>query len=112
MKSNNFEEQIDLFLSLLPPKIRDEVKLEKQAGIALYKRCKAMLDYTFKNKKIQSSVHLFKAKYPMVHETDDYQLSTICDDVVQLTTVDGDHATILNSPDLVKAVSEIVVLKQ
>ncbi|XP_063923651.1 fatty acid synthase-like [Zophobas morio] len=112
MKSNNFEEQIDLFLSLLPPKIRDEVKLEKQAGIALYKRCKAMLDYTFKNKKIQSSVHLFKAKYPMVHETDDYQLSTICDDVVQLTTVDGDHATILNSPDFVKAVSEIVVLKQ
>ncbi|KAJ3653406.1 hypothetical protein Zmor_012660 [Zophobas morio] len=108
MKSNNFEEQIDLFLSLLPPKIRDEVKLEKQAGIALYKRCKAMLDYTFKNKKIQSSVHLFKAKYPMVHETDDYQLSTICDDVVQVTTVDGDHATILNSPDFVKAVSEIV----
>ncbi|KAJ3652684.1 hypothetical protein Zmor_018627 [Zophobas morio] len=112
LKCKNFEERIDLLLSLIPLKIRNEVNLEKQACIALYNRCKAVFDYTFENKKIQSSTHLFKAKYPMVDEADDYQLSEVSDNVAQVTAIDGDHVTILKSPGLVKAVSKIVVLKQ
>ncbi|KAJ3652435.1 hypothetical protein Zmor_018399 [Zophobas morio] len=111
LKCKNFDERIELSLTLLPPETSDKHKLEKQAGLALYTRCKAILNYSFKNKKIKSAVHLFKAKYPMVDEGGDYQLSNACDNLVQVTAIDGDHVTILNSPDLVKALSEIVGLK-
>ena len=79
LKSKDFDERMDLFFSLIPPETRNKQKLEKQAGVAVYNRLKAALNYTFKNKNIKSTVHLFKAKYPMVDEEDDYQLSNVCD---------------------------------
>ncbi|KAJ3652416.1 hypothetical protein Zmor_018384 [Zophobas morio] len=111
LKCKNLEERMDLLLALLPPETSNKQKLKKQAGLALYSRCKALLNYTFKNKKVKSPVHLFKAKYSMVDEGDDYQMSKVSDDLVQVTTIDADHVTILNSPDLVKAISEIVATK-
>ncbi|XP_063924503.1 fatty acid synthase-like [Zophobas morio] len=111
LKAKDFEERIDLFLALIPPETSNKQKLEKQAGVALYHRCKAMLNYTFQNEKIKSSVHLFKAKYSMVDEEDDYQLSQISENLAQVTAIDGDHVTILKNPDLVTGVNEIVALK-
>ena len=111
LKSKDFDERMDLFFSLIPPETRNKQKLEKQAGVAVYNRLKAALNYTFKNKNIKSTVHLFKAKYPMVDEEDDYQLSKVCDNIAQVITIDGDHVSILNNPNLVKAVSKVVQLK-
>ncbi|XP_063925092.1 fatty acid synthase-like [Zophobas morio] len=111
LKCKDFEERINLFLALIPPETNNKQKLEKRAGVALYHRCKALLNYTFKNKKIKSSVHLFKAKHSMVDEEDDYQLSKISENLAEVITIDGDHVTILKNPDLVKGVNEIVVQK-
>ncbi|KAJ3652417.1 hypothetical protein Zmor_018385 [Zophobas morio] len=111
LKCKDLEERMDLLLASLPSETINKQKLEKQAAVALYMRCKAVLNYTFKNEKIKSSIHLFKAKLSMIDEEDDYQMSKICDNLAEVTTIDGDHATVLNSPDLVKAISEIVALK-
>ncbi|KAJ3652436.1 hypothetical protein Zmor_018400 [Zophobas morio] len=91
LNAKNFEERIDLVLAMIPSETSNKQKLEKQAGVAMYNRCKAVLNYSFKNKKIKSAIHLFKAKYSMVDEEDDYQLSNVGDIVVQVTTIDGDH---------------------
>ncbi|KAJ3652430.1 hypothetical protein Zmor_018395 [Zophobas morio] len=111
LKCKNLEDRMDLCLSLVPPETSNKQKIEKQAGVALYNRCKAILNYRFKNKKIKSAVHLLKAKSSMVEEGVDYQLSEVSDNLAQVTIIDGDHVTILNSPDLVKAVGDIVAPK-
>ena len=66
------------------------------------------MTYTFRNKKIKSLVHLFKAKYSVVDDDEDYQLSKICENLEEVITTDGDHVTILNNPDLIKNVNNIV----
>ncbi|KAJ3652394.1 hypothetical protein Zmor_018363 [Zophobas morio] len=111
LNSKDLEQGIDLLLALIPSQISDKFKLEKQAAITMYHRLNAIFNYTFKNKKIKSSVHLFKAKFAMVDDRPDYQLSEISENLAQVTTIDGDHVTILNNRDLVETVNEIVRLQ-
>ncbi|XP_063924717.1 fatty acid synthase-like [Zophobas morio] len=106
LNSKRLEQGINLLTSLIPSKMSN--KLEKQAAITVYKRCNAMFNYTFKNKKIISSVHLVKARLAVVGDRDDYQLSDISENLAQVITIDGDHVTILNNQDLVQAVNGII----
>ena len=108
LKAKDLEKRIDVALALIPLGISNKQKLDKQAPVTLYKRLKAMRNYTFTNKKIKSIVHLFKAKYPVIDDHHDYQLSKVCDNLAQVVTIDGDHETILNNADLVKGINNIV----
>ncbi|KAJ3652400.1 hypothetical protein Zmor_018369 [Zophobas morio] len=108
LKAKDLEKRIDVALALIPSETTNKHKLDRQAPVTLYKRLKAMMNYTFRNKKIKSFVHLFKAKFPMVDDQHDYQLSKMCDNLAQVVTIDGDHVTILNNADLVKSINNIV----
>ncbi|KAJ3652440.1 hypothetical protein Zmor_018404 [Zophobas morio] len=112
LKAKDLEQRIDVALALIPPETINKEKLEKQAPLTLYKRLQAMMNYTFRNKKIKSLVHLFKAKYPLVDDDHDYQLSKVCENLAQVVTINGDHVTILNNPELVDGVSNIVTWQQ
>jgi surfactin synthase thioesterase subunit len=98
----------DLALTLIPSEVAIRQKLEKQAMVVLYKRLKAAINYEYSHDKIQSRAYLFKAKYTIVSEEEDYQLSKVCEHSVQVVTVDGDHVTILSQPELVRGISKIV----
>ncbi|KAJ3652398.1 hypothetical protein Zmor_018367 [Zophobas morio] len=109
-KAKDLEQRIDVVLAMKPSETTSEQELEKQATITLHKRLKAVINYTFRNKKIKSLVHLFKAKYGVVDDDDDYQLSKVCENLGSVITIDGDHVTILNNPDLINGISNIVTL--
>ncbi|XP_063924636.1 fatty acid synthase-like [Zophobas morio] len=113
LKAKDLEQRIDVALDLIPQETTNKQKLDKQdkqIPVALYKRLKAIMNYTFGETKIKSLVPLFKAKYSMVDDDDDYQLSKVSENLAQVVTINGDHVTILNNPDLVKSINNIVTL--
>jgi hypothetical protein len=95
LKCSDLNERCDLALTLIPSEVVNQQKLDKQALVAHHKRFKAALNYEFCHDKIQSKAYLFKAKYPVVEENEDYHLSMVFEHSVQVATVDGDHVTIL-----------------
>ncbi|XP_063924750.1 fatty acid synthase-like [Zophobas morio] len=113
LKAKDLEQRIDVALALIPSEVPNKQKLDKQdkqIPVALYKRLKAIMNYTFGEKKIKSLVHLLKAKYSLVDDDDDYQLSKVSENLPQVVTINGDHVTILNNPDLINCINNIVTL--
>jgi fatty acid synthase len=108
LKCSDFDEMCDLALTLIPSEVAIRQKLEKQAMVVLYKRLKAAINYEYSHDKIQSRAYLFKAKYAIVSEEGDCQLSKVCEHSVQVVIVDGDHVTILSQPELVQGINKIV----
>jgi surfactin synthase thioesterase subunit len=108
LKCSDLEERCDLALTLIPAEVPNREKLEKQAAVALYKRFKAVINYKYSHDKIQSRAYLFKAKYAIVTEEEDYQLSRVCEHSVQVATVDGDHVTMLNQSQLSQDINNII----
>ncbi|KAH0813343.1 hypothetical protein GEV33_009449 [Tenebrio molitor] len=108
LKCSDLDERCDLALTLIPSEVVDRQKLDKQAMVALYKRFKAALNYEFCHDKIRSKAYLFKAKYPIVNEDEDYHLSMVFEHSVQVATVDGDHVTMLNQSELIKDINKLI----
>jgi fatty acid synthase len=108
LKCSDLDERCDLALTLIPSEVVDRQKLDKQAMVALYKRFKAALNYEFCHDKIRSKAYLFKAKYPIVKEDEDYHLSMVFEHSVQVATVDGDHVTMLNQSELIKDINKLI----
>lgn len=108
LKCQSLNERCDLVLEMLPIQVEIKQKMEKQAALTLYKRFKAVIEYKFEHEKIKTPVHLVKAKFAMVNEEEDYQLSKCCESV-GVSTVNGDHGTILDQPELVTRVEEFLI---
>jgi fatty acid synthase len=108
LKCSDLNERCDLALTLIPSEVVNRQKLDKQAMVALHKRFKAALNYEFCHEKIRSKAYLFKAKYPIVNEDEDYHLSMVFENSVQVATVDGDHVTILKHSELIKGVNKLI----
>jgi fatty acid synthase len=108
LKCSDLNERCDLALTLIPSEVVNRQKLEKQAMVALYMRFKAAINYEFCHDKIWSKAYLFKAKYPVVNEVEDYHLSLVFEHSVQVATVDGDHVTILKQPELIKDINKLI----
>jgi fatty acid synthase len=108
LKCSDLNERCDLALTLIPAEVANRQKLEKQAMVALYNRSKAAINYEFCHDKIQSKAYLFKAKYPVVDEDEDYHLSMVFENSVQVATIDGDHVTILKQPELIKDINKLI----
>src|SRR5699024_4458202 len=105
----SFEERFELGTSLVPSEISEE-KPSKEAMFGLYHRFKALLNYKIDNEKIKSSVHLYKAKFPILSEfAEDYLFSELCQQPVQLTVLNGDHTTILNENKLVDNINKLLM---
>jgi glutaredoxin len=105
---SDLDERCDLGLTLIPSEVVNRQKLDKQAVVALYNRSKATLNYEFCHDKIRSKAYLFKAKYPIVNEDEDYHLSMAFKHSVQVATVDGDHVTILKQSELIKEINKLI----
>ena len=41
-------------------------------------------------------------------EQEDYQLSQLCEKPVSVTTVEGDHATIIKQPELAENINKLI----
>lgn len=74
----------------------------------VYHRLKQLMRYKFAHNKLKSDVHLIKAKYPMTEFVDDYDLLEICEQLSSITTLEGDHSSVLNEENLQNFINSII----
>ncbi|PSN47455.1 hypothetical protein C0J52_01937 [Blattella germanica] len=80
-------------------------------GTAVYKRLKAIQQYNwFSEKKIQSKVILIRTEAQVV-PSDDYGLSKICNQKVEVHCIPGNHVTILDSQETANIINEHAKLR-
>lgn len=97
---------MDVATTLVPSDIVK--KLDAQGFLVVYERLKALNLYKFTHEKLKSNVHLVKAKTPMLPFNDDYGLLEVCEHLSSITTLEGDHSTVLNQPELQTLVNNII----
>lgn len=107
MQCDTYENRIDFLMEKLPLDISHSKAYQKQTAISLYDRIQAINTYTKSYHKIASKVHLFKATVPTVTEIEeDYRLSELCHQPVDVRSFEGDHVSILDNPQLAVAVND------
>lgn len=105
LQCETLEERLEIGLALVPPTAEN---INKQGIKMLYGRLKRLMVYEFAHNKLKSDVHLIKAQYPMVKFKDDYDFLEICEQLSSITTLEGDHSSVLNEIKLQNFINDII----
>ncbi|XP_044260172.1 fatty acid synthase-like [Tribolium madens] len=109
-KCKNLDEKIVTALSLIPPESALYQKLDKENIRKLYDRCEAIANYSSTEKKLKSSVKLYRAEIPIIDIEPDYKLQNLCEEKVEIVTIQGDHSSILAQPELFQDINQLIKL--
>lgn len=108
MKLDRYEEKLDYLMSA-GPKVDLSNRYITDMCISFYDKLKGLFEYRIAEVKLRSKVTLFKAKTALsLNATADYGLSKICQENVEVHTVEGNHVTILENDDLAMKINEIL----
>lgn len=83
------------------------MKIPAELYLALVNRIKSLTHRKDNFKRIKATSKLWKCDPALIKDyPDDYNLSQYCDDFVGLSSIDGDHLTILNSEVTIREINE------
>lgn len=84
----------------------------KDICISCYQRLRALSRYKVTVSNLRSKITLFKAKHSSsIDAVADYGLSKICQDMLEVSVIEGDHVTILLDDELAMEINKIIFHK-
>ncbi|KYB28442.1 hypothetical protein TcasGA2_TC031057 [Tribolium castaneum] len=111
LNCSNFNERIETASTLVPPELLKEEKLDTQTFVTFYKRYKAVREYQSQKRKIKSMIRFYKPEYPFVENMEeDYNLSELAEEKVQIMNLKGNHFTIIEQNELAEDISKVLKL--
>ncbi|KAF5276929.1 hypothetical protein FQA39_LY18546 [Lamprigera yunnana] len=109
LKCKDFDEQMDLILEHVPKRFRKFPNHTKNVVKSAFGRCKAIITYKPKFKKLKTIVTLIKPKKALLSEiSHDYDLQNLCQAPVQVHVIEGNHHSMLKSDNLQLILNKIV----
>ncbi|KAJ8958992.1 hypothetical protein NQ317_011720 [Molorchus minor] len=106
MKCASWEERLQQAAGILKQHLGHDPVYEMQMINGLFTRVKTLTEYTPSYCKIRSTVKLFKAATQIVKDVpDDYGLSQLLEEPLEVQVIDGTHLTILMNKKLINTIN-------
>lgn len=112
LKLPTLEDRIKLAQKIVGNKTNYSAEHQRSVAISLYKRLKAVVEWQ-PTMKLRSNIMLFKPYLPSMElPEEDYGLSRFCFDPVEVRIFEGNHASMLENPDLAEAINSYFSVQQ
>ncbi|KAF5284901.1 hypothetical protein FQA39_LY16856 [Lamprigera yunnana] len=109
LKCKDLDERVELIFRHFPKATSEFIDSKKAIIKSAYGRCSATIMYNPTFKKLKTMVTLIKASQGLLPEiSHDYDMQKLCQEPVQVHTIEGNHLSILKSDGLALIVNEIV----
>ncbi|KAK9884293.1 hypothetical protein WA026_005245 [Henosepilachna vigintioctopunctata] len=111
-RCSNFDDRCDVAYQVSSKDSTHSPQYQKKAAIAFYTRIKELRTYAPDYTKIQSAVRLFKpSTLSVTNFADDYKLSELCANLVEIRIFEGNHLTILENVEVGEAINGVLGVK-
>ncbi|KAK9746676.1 KR domain [Popillia japonica] len=105
MKLDSYPRRIEYFINI-SSRAETSTNYVTEMCLSAYDRLKALSKYKLRTEKLKSPVTLLKANMTSFTKTAaDYGLSNVCRDPVKVVTIEGDHASILETDELAEQIN-------
>ncbi|XP_045465555.1 fatty acid synthase-like [Harmonia axyridis] len=110
-RCNTFDERMLVAHKISAHDATHSPQYQKKVAVGFYTRLKELRTYEPDYPKIISTVRLFKPSTLSVQNfAEDYNLSRLCSNTVEVTLFEGNHITILDNPSVAEAINETLGL--
>ncbi|KAJ8963945.1 hypothetical protein NQ314_005276 [Rhamnusium bicolor] len=103
------KDRLDLFVKITKDVSNITESYKRTLASGLYQRIKALKDYNPSYHKLKSKAKLYKARYESIQGLpEDYGLSQLIENPVEVKTFEGNHASVLTNELLVETINAFI----
>lgn len=102
-----WSERLNIGIEIIKDQSSQEASYQRLVANSIYKRTKALMNYTPSYRKLKSHVKLLKpTNASVIGLPEDYGLSDYFDKSIEVQTFEGNHVTILENEKVAEAIND------